>query len=70
VQRIDLEHANAKRRWEQMGKPEYLSATMVDELNDVSRLKSEPLNLETMPDGYRVTIDIPPQGVAFIDLVH
>jgi len=25
IQRIDLEHANAKRRWEQLGEPEYLS---------------------------------------------
>jgi xylan 1,4-beta-xylosidase len=32
IQRIDLEHANAKRHWEQLGKPEYLSAATVDEL--------------------------------------
>ena len=34
MQRIDLEHANAKRHWEQLGEPEYLSAAMVDELKD------------------------------------
>ena len=41
IQRIDLEHANAKRRWEQMGKPEYLSAAMVAELEAVSNLRKD-----------------------------
>jgi hypothetical protein len=41
IQRIDLEHANAKRRWEQLGKPEYLSAAMVAELDALSRLQTE-----------------------------
>ena len=42
IRRIDLEHANAKRRWEQMGKPEYLSAAMVGELKQVSGFAGSP----------------------------
>lgn len=66
IQRIDLEHANVKRRWEQMGKPEYLSSAMVAELNEVSELKSEtvPVNIQ---NGHAVIeIEMPPQAVATI----
>lgn len=45
VQRIDLEHANAKRRWEQMGKPNYLAARQVAELHEVSQLQTEALSV-------------------------
>lgn len=70
VQRIDLEHANAKRRWEQMGKPEHLSAAMVLELDGVSRLNCDYLEAQKTSGGYIVTVDISPQGVAFVTLEH
>lgn len=66
IQRIDLEHANAKRRWEQMGKPEYLSAAMVEELNDVSRLREEPLPCGVKDDVLTIEVSMPPQSVAAI----
>ncbi len=70
VQRIDLDHANAKRRWEQMGKPDYLSAAMVRELDELSQLKTEIIDVASTPSGYRIEIDMPPQAVAFIKLEH
>ncbi|HEX3895331.1 MAG TPA: glycosyl hydrolase, partial [Rudaea sp.] len=70
VRRVDLEHANAKRRWEQMGKPEYLSAALVRELDEVSQLRSEVVETQKTEDGYRVMLDMPPQAVAFIRLEH
>ena len=66
IQRIDLEHANAKRRWEQMGKPEYLSAAMVDELNAVSRLRDEPLPCSVKDGVLTIEVPMPPQSVAAI----
>jgi xylan 1,4-beta-xylosidase len=66
IQRIDLEHANAKRRWEQMGKPEYLSAAMVEELNDVSRLREEPLPCGFKDGVLALEVSMPPQSVAAI----
>jgi xylan 1,4-beta-xylosidase len=66
IQRIDLENANAKRHWEQMGKPEYLSSTMVAELNEASELKSETVSV-SMKGGHAVIeVDMPPQAVATI----
>jgi len=66
IQRIDLEHANAKRRWEQMGKPEYLSAAMVKELNEVSRLREEPLPCGMKDGVLTIEVSMPPQSVAAI----
>jgi xylan 1,4-beta-xylosidase len=66
IQRIDLEHANAKRHWEQLGKPEYLSAATVEELKDSSQLRSEPLPIEEKAGALNIEVSMPPQSVAAI----
>lgn len=66
IQRIDLDHANAKRRWEQMGKPEYLDAKKVAELHEVSKLQSEPLTAGEKDGQPVIEVDMPPQAVASI----
>lgn len=68
LQRIDLEHANAKRRWEQMGKPEYLSAAMVRELEAASALQSENQPMTYESGQYQIELALPPQSVAAIRL--
>jgi xylan 1,4-beta-xylosidase len=68
VRRIDLEHANAKRRWEQMGKPEYLSAAIVSDLKLASTLATTPQPV-TCEDGLlQLDLTMPPQSVAAIEL--
>ena len=66
IQRIDLEHANAKRHWEQLGKPEYLSAAAVSELKDLSQLRSEPLAIADRDGALHIEVSMPPQSVAAI----
>ncbi|HEY1615552.1 MAG TPA: glycosyl hydrolase [Rhizomicrobium sp.] len=66
IQRIDLEHANAKRHWEQLGKPEYLNAAMVDDLKDLSQLRSELLAIEDKAGSLNIDVSMPPQSVAAI----
>ena len=66
IQRIDLGHANAKRHWEQLGKPEYLSAAMVEELKGLSQLKSEPVAVKEETGNLSITVSMPPQSVAAI----
>jgi xylan 1,4-beta-xylosidase len=66
VRRIDLEHANAKRRWEQMGKPEYLSAGMVSELDEASTLQPEAQPMVYESGQYQVEVTLPAQSVAAI----
>jgi len=66
IQRIDLEHANAKRHWEQLGVPEYLNAATVDELKRSSQLQSEPLPIEEKTGMLSVEVSMSPQSVAAI----
>jgi xylan 1,4-beta-xylosidase len=68
IQRIDLEHANAKRLWEQMGKPEYPSPAMVAELNEASRLREETQPFDA--DSRVQEVTMPPQSVAAVRLFH
>ena len=70
IQRIDLEHANAKRRWEQLGKPEYLSAAMVAELDALSRLQTEVQPVVREGATFRLEVTMPPQAVAAIQLTY
>src|SRR6202030_1090812 len=39
VRRIDSDHANAKRKWQELGAPEYLSADALTELNAASAME-------------------------------
>jgi xylan 1,4-beta-xylosidase len=66
IQRIDIDHANPKRHWERMGKPEYLSAAMVEELHRASRLCEEPITIERDGNSLRIDAAMPPQSVAAV----
>jgi xylan 1,4-beta-xylosidase len=66
IQRIDLEHANAKRHWEQFGKPEYLSNEIVAQLQIASELKKQDIAIQTDNSEVNVSITMPPQSVAAI----
>ena len=66
LQRIDLEHANAKRHWEQMGKPEYLNAETVEKLKNMSKLQSEPVPVKDQAGQLMIEVPMPPQSVAAI----
>jgi xylan 1,4-beta-xylosidase len=68
IQRIDADHANAKRRWEQMGKPEYLRAEAVDELHAASELSKEPQVLRREGGMCNIDVTMPPQSVVSIEL--
>jgi xylan 1,4-beta-xylosidase len=66
VQRSDREHTNAKLRWAQMGKPEYLDAKKVAELHPVSKPRSQPLTIGVKDGQPMIEVDMPPQAVAAI----
>jgi xylan 1,4-beta-xylosidase len=68
VERIDLDHGNAKRHWEQIGKPDYLDAQALTALHKASELVSEPINFTHEGDGIRFDLHMPPQSVAAVQL--
>lgn len=68
MRRIDLEHANAKRHWEQMGEPEYLSAAQIGALQEASELQVAPQNFTNEAGVITMQIDMPPQAIVAITL--
>lgn len=66
IRRIDLDHANAKRHWEQMGEPDYPSPKAVEELKDLSQLRAEPLAIAGGAGTLSLEVAMPPQSVAAI----
>ena len=41
IRRIDEGHANARRAWQKLGEPEYLSSRMVERLESASRIRED-----------------------------
>jgi xylan 1,4-beta-xylosidase len=68
IRRIDSDHANAKRRWQEMGSPEYLSAAIVTELNTISRCEPEPQSFDFRNGALGVDVTMPPLAVAAVTL--
>lgn len=66
IRRIDSDHANAKRRWQEMGPPEYLNARVVTELNAVSRCEPEPHPFDFQDGKLCFDVTLPPLSVAAI----
>jgi xylan 1,4-beta-xylosidase len=66
IRRIDRDHANAKRRWQEMGSPDYLNSAVVAELNAVSRCEPES-HAFTFEDGaVGLEVTLPPLSVAAV----
>jgi xylan 1,4-beta-xylosidase len=68
LERIDGEHANAKPLWNQMGRPEYLTAKEVEQLQEASRLVKERQSFRYKDNTVWLEIDLPPHSVAAITI--
>jgi xylan 1,4-beta-xylosidase len=66
LERIDEEHANAKRAWVEMGQPEYPGAKEVEQLHEGSRVVREPCALQYEGGVVHLDVEIPPHAVAAI----
>ena len=64
LERIDENHANAKKLWQEMDEPEYPSRTQVAHLEEASRLIREPLKGSQKDDSIIFEIEMPPHSVA------
>ena len=68
AERIDEHHANAKKIWQEMKKPEYLSVEQVEHLQAASRLIREPLECDFKDKKITLEIEMSPHSVAAITL--
>ena len=66
IQRVDEEHANAKRVWEEMGQPEYLNRKEVERLEEASQLVSEKQSMDFHDGSLFLKTTLPAHGVAAI----
>jgi len=66
IRRIDADHANAKRRWQEMGSPKYLSAAVVAELDAVSRCEPESHPFDFRNGELDFDVALPPLSVAAV----
>lgn len=68
IQRIDEDHANAKRAWEERGGPECLSDKEVERLEKASRLVTEKQALRFDKGSVFLKVKLPPHAVAAVTI--
>jgi xylan 1,4-beta-xylosidase len=66
VERVDDDHANAKRAWRDMGEPEYPSRLHIHQLEVASLMTKDPIALDYNDRTVTYSIDVPPHGVASV----
>ena len=68
IRRVDAEHANAKRIWEEMGQPESLSDKDVERLEAASQVKVEKQSIRFNDGAIFLKTSLPAHGVASITI--
>ncbi len=63
LERIDEDHANPKKLWREMGKPDYLSREQVEDLEAASRLIREPISSHYVDNTAIFEFKMPPHSV-------
>ena len=66
VERVDQDHANAKRAWQAMGEPEYPSKLHIEQMEIASEMKRKPIALSYNDNTVEFDIDLPPHSVAAV----
>jgi len=68
AERIDENHANPKKIWQEMNAPEYMSAGEVGHLQEASRLIREPIACGSKAKTISLEIEMPPHSVAAVTI--
>ena len=68
IKRIDEDHANPKRLWQEMGEPEYLTTKEVEQLEAASVLRKEKQAISYEDGVIALKADLPPHAVAAITI--
>src|SRR5919106_701338 len=68
MQRIDAEHANPKRLWVEMGRPEYLRPKDVERLYEASLIAKERQSISYKDGSVFLRASLPPHAVAAITI--
>jgi xylan 1,4-beta-xylosidase len=66
IQRVDEDHANPKRVWQEMGQPEYLSFRDVERLEEVSQVVNEKQPFSFRDGALLLKVTLPAHAIAAI----
>ncbi len=66
TERIDEQHANPRKVWEAMGRPEYLNTAQVEKLKAASRLEKEAQRWTYKNGNLSCAVKIAPHGIAAV----
>ena len=65
---IDENHANPKKKWEELGQPEYPAKKALEEIESASSLSEEKVDFLQKGNDVEICFDLPEYGVAAIDI--
>ena len=68
IRRIDEDHANPKRLWQEMGEPEYLSDKDLEDLEEASQLVDEKQPLSFHNGSISLQVSLPAHAIATITI--
>jgi xylan 1,4-beta-xylosidase len=63
IERIDENHANAKRQWQALGMPEYLDSSALEQLQEASQLTRQACRWRWSEEQIGLEIELPPHSV-------
>src|SRR5687768_163226 len=66
IERVDDAHANAKRRWQRMGAPEYLDAARLEQLHAASRVTRTACPSKWSRRLLDIEVTLPPHAVVLV----
>jgi len=68
LERIDEDHCNPRRLWEDLGRTPYPDPAEIEALHAASELRREVIAVQSTNDGVIFHLDVPPDGIACITL--
>ncbi len=68
IARIDPDNANPKKKWIELGSPEYPAPSELAEMEQASRVVSRELGCEITKEGITLNFLLPQHGIALITL--
>jgi xylan 1,4-beta-xylosidase len=68
VERIDEDHANPRRLWEDIGEPEYPTPQAIERLDEASQLTARRLPWTYRAQTARFALTLPPHAVALVTI--
>jgi xylan 1,4-beta-xylosidase len=68
IERVDSEHANPKRRWLELGSPQYPNTQALDDIAKASQRPREPISYHKHDDKISLCVTVPAHGIVAVGI--